>query len=170
MTSSMLQVGMFQDSEGGTRVWWPLVVPVLTTQHYAARLGLGERTPGLHMFTHESRFTLSTCDIREQIQWRCAPLILLSNVHFTMTINNNKYNTAMFSPHNPKIGFREGLFHVFIRATVSLVGDTVGLKLLPANLHLHTRAYPQPSQLSVHCYPYSPKKSGHIFFVMFRSI
>ena len=54
----------------------PLVEPVLTAQHCAARLGFARKHQNWQvrhwrptLFTDESRFTLSTCDRRERV-WR----------------------------------------------------------------------------------------------------
>lgn len=62
--------------EGGMRARRPLVGPVLTAQHRAARLAFAREHQNWQvrhwrpvLFTDESRFTLSTCDRRERV-WR----------------------------------------------------------------------------------------------------
>ncbi|KAK0153439.1 Transmembrane protein 245 [Merluccius polli] len=63
--------------EGGLRARCPLVGPVLTAQHRAARLAFAREHQNWQvrhwrpvLFTDESRFTLSTCNRRERV-WRC---------------------------------------------------------------------------------------------------
>ncbi|KAJ8361323.1 hypothetical protein SKAU_G00178480 [Synaphobranchus kaupii] len=62
--------------EGGMRARHPVVGPVLTAQHRAARLAFAREHQNWQvrhwrpvLFTDESRFTLSTCDRRERV-WR----------------------------------------------------------------------------------------------------
>ncbi len=62
--------------EGGTRAQHPVLGPVLTTQHHAARLAFARESNWqvCHwcpvLFTDESRFTVSTCDRHERV-WKC---------------------------------------------------------------------------------------------------
>ncbi|KAJ8381365.1 hypothetical protein SKAU_G00021430 [Synaphobranchus kaupii] len=63
--------------EGGMRAQRPVVGPVLTAQHHAARLAFAREHQNWQvrhwrpvLFTDESRFTLSTCHRRERV-WRC---------------------------------------------------------------------------------------------------
>ncbi|KAJ8348305.1 hypothetical protein SKAU_G00268940 [Synaphobranchus kaupii] len=82
MISSGLLMCMFltklseTDHEGGMRARRPVVGPVLTAQHRAARLAFAREHQNWQvrhwcpvLFTDESRFTLSTCDRRESV-WR----------------------------------------------------------------------------------------------------
>ncbi|KAJ8332481.1 hypothetical protein SKAU_G00422700 [Synaphobranchus kaupii] len=62
--------------EGGMRARHPLVGPLVTAQHRAARLAFSREHQNWQvrhwrpvLFTDESRFTLSTCDRRERV-WR----------------------------------------------------------------------------------------------------